>query len=968
MKRSLLIILLLIVKATASMAQSGTWIWMHGTDSSGLSNYGVLGVPSDSSLPTARYQSAYWKDKQGNFWMFGGVSFINITNQEQNDMWKYNPSTNQWAWMNGPKYLTDVNGEFGVQGIPSPNNYPSIRGWGVNCWTDTAGMMWLYGGYGADSNGTRGDLSDLWKFNPNTNEWTWMKGRPTVYEFTKFGTQNVFADSVTPGSIQEVKSSWIDKSNTVHIFGGIHVNIFSYGYESSNHMWQFDQNINQWRWRKGNNAVSVNGVYGTKGVEDTANYPPGRASYTKWMDVFGNFYIFGGGRFRNSTMTAAQTNMLNDTWKYNPVSNAWTWVNGPNSFNTYNGYGPFCLQDSIKFPNPRIENQTSQNDICVNAFWNFGGYSQLKQKSYNDLWLYNSLENDWVRVHGKDTVGYAGIAGAKGIAAPTNEIGGRCGVGIWLGNNYNDLWIFGGINHNLSDVTNDMWHFIPDSNCFRVKFELPLLPPNDTAICKGENSILYNVDTNWLVQINPNNGVTYNTDSSEITFKPSITTTYTMIAIDENTVACVLPDTLYFTIKVDTLAMPTTQISDFSKCAGVNQIINLDTNYTYSWWQNNGLMPNADTSVLTANLSSTTTYNIIVQYKNKCSTKDTLQVVGTLLVPITPSINLPNTTFCIGDSIIIPINNNYIIDVQPATNFYTNADTTLLILKPITNTIYTINVTNAASPCTASIADTAIIFVEPPLPIALGPFANQIICVGQLATIVLPSNHAFIIKPDTNILLNNFIFTASPTSNTIYTITVLPNNSCESATTETFQLDVVPMPNAAFNINPTVAIKPNNQIQLLNQSINATDYQWYLNPYFAISKQYNVNYKLLNPNEYCFTLVASNQYNCRDTATHCITYLDDTTSQILYVPNAFSPNDDGQNDVFKIYSKNISLKIFSIYNRWGNQVFTTKNIEQTWDGYYSGKKCDVATYFFYIQYKTLNGDIKELKGDISLLE
>lgn len=61
-----------------------------------------------------------------------------------NDLWNYNPSTNQWTWMSGNDTLDQV-GVFGAQGTPSSTNLPSGRGSSVS-WTDSNGKLWLFGG------------------------------------------------------------------------------------------------------------------------------------------------------------------------------------------------------------------------------------------------------------------------------------------------------------------------------------------------------------------------------------------------------------------------------------------------------------------------------------------------------------------------------------------------------------------------------------------------------------------------------------------------------------------------------------------------------------------------------------------------------------------------------------------------------------------------------------------------------
>lgn len=128
-----------------SKAQSGQWVWMSGSSSPNNSgNFGIKGVSAPSNMPPARYQAAYWIDKQGNYWIFGGSE---TTGFGHNDLWRYSISTGEWTWMSGEQTGVNPAGNFGTQGIPSASNYPPALGFGSNCWTDTAGNFWLYGGF-----------------------------------------------------------------------------------------------------------------------------------------------------------------------------------------------------------------------------------------------------------------------------------------------------------------------------------------------------------------------------------------------------------------------------------------------------------------------------------------------------------------------------------------------------------------------------------------------------------------------------------------------------------------------------------------------------------------------------------------------------------------------------------------------------------------------------------------------------
>jgi gliding motility-associated-like protein len=88
----------------------------------------------------------------------------------------------------------------------------------------------------------------------------------------------------------------------------------------------------------------------------------------------------------------------------------------------------------------------------------------------------------------------------------------------------------------------------------------------------------------------------------------------------------------------------------------------------------------------------------------------------------------------------------------------------------------------------------------------------------------------------------------------------------------------------------------------------------------------------------------------------------------LYMPNAFSPNGDGKNDVFKVITPGYNqLVSFLVKNRFGETVFLTDDITKGWDGIYKGKLQDIGTYFYYLQYKCTDASIHEKKGDIILI-
>jgi gliding motility-associated-like protein len=89
---------------------------------------------------------------------------------------------------------------------------------------------------------------------------------------------------------------------------------------------------------------------------------------------------------------------------------------------------------------------------------------------------------------------------------------------------------------------------------------------------------------------------------------------------------------------------------------------------------------------------------------------------------------------------------------------------------------------------------------------------------------------------------------------------------------------------------------------------------------------------------------------------------------VLYFPNSFTPDGDGLNDVFKPDGDftGITNYSFSIFNRWGEQLFRTKDFEEGWDGYYKGRK-KAGVYVYKVKYKTISGTVFEKAGTVILL-
>jgi len=87
----------------------------------------------------------------------------------------------------------------------------------------------------------------------------------------------------------------------------------------------------------------------------------------------------------------------------------------------------------------------------------------------------------------------------------------------------------------------------------------------------------------------------------------------------------------------------------------------------------------------------------------------------------------------------------------------------------------------------------------------------------------------------------------------------------------------------------------------------------------------------------------------------------------IFIPNAFSPNGDANNPVLYVRSNFIEELDFIIYNRWGEEVFRTNDVNSGWDGTYKGQQATPDAYAYYIKARCINGTIYQKAGNVTLM-
>jgi N-acetylneuraminic acid mutarotase len=385
---------------------------------------------------------------------------------------------NQWTWASGsdtaPGY--GLAGVYGTLGTADAANMPGGREQSAS-WRDSAGNLWLFGGYGKDSAGNGGQLNDLWKFDPAAGQWTWMSGTnvaPASQTGGAAGSSGVYGTLGTPAAAnipggREQMCSWVDSSGAVWIFGGEGIDANGVTGEH-NDLWKFSGG--QWTWMGGSNSVGgpfafggPTGVYGTLGTAAPTNVPGGRYGSVCWQDAQGNFWVFGG----IGIDSAGFFGFMNDLWKYSPSTGEWTWVSGSDAVGSENGgasgvYGTQGTPAADTVPGGRYS-AASWIDSAGNL-WLLGGFgydSTGGLGGLNDLWKFDPTTSQWTWMSGSDTASAGGVYGTLGTPAAANTPGARYGIATWTDTS-GKLWMFGGLGNDSTGsegYLNDLWNYLP---------------------------------------------------------------------------------------------------------------------------------------------------------------------------------------------------------------------------------------------------------------------------------------------------------------------------------------------------------------------------------------------------------------------------------------------------------------------------------------------------------------------------
>ncbi|MFH0893380.1 MAG: gliding motility-associated C-terminal domain-containing protein [Bacteroidota bacterium] len=458
----------------------------------------------------------------------------------------------------------------------------------------------------------------------------------------------------------------------------------------------------------------------------------------------------------------------------------------------------------------------------------------------------------------------------------------------------------------------------------------PIVTVNNAAICPGETATLTPGGASSYVWTGGLSG-------NPATASPASTTTYTVTGTNSN--GCTGTALSIVTVN----PTPNVTVNSPSICPGATATLTASGANTYAW--SSGLSGNP----ATASPATTTTYTVTGTSSAGCIGTGTTVVT----VQPNPTITVNNATVCLGE-----------VATLTAAGATTYAWSGGLNGNPATtspnNTItYTVTGTDGNG-CTNTA--NAVVTVNP-LPVVTTGL-NQTICLGESTSLSVNGTNlvAYLWSPTTGLSSPTAPDPiATPLATTTYTVTATNNFGCSNTGSTIVNVSSV---TASFFGGPANLDEPLIITFADQSSANAINWQWdFGNGTYSNLQNPVVTYSQAGP--YIVMLIVTNAENCVDTIIQEIIV---KPKFEITIPNVFTPNADGYNDVFG--PKMVGFETFHmlIFNRWGRLLFETGSYSDLWDGgTNSGKEAPDGVYYFIMEIVINSNRTISEKGNVTLI-
>ena len=460
------------------------------------------------------------------------------------------------------------------------------------------------------------------------------------------------------------------------------------------------------------------------------------------------------------------------------------------------------------------------------------------------------------------------------------------------------------------------------------------------------------------VQLNATGGLTYSWSPTTGLSNPNIPNPIASPTVPTNYVVAVgvagCPRLRTDTVFVDVGAVPAINTLNDTLICTIDTL-QLSTSGTGNFvWSPNYMISNTTVASPLVSPDVPTWYYVNLTDAIGCKNRDSV------FVDVKPGVALnagPDTTICQTDGIYLnPVSDGLYYQWTPAT-YLSSSTVKNPLAAPLATTTY--RVRSSIGKC---FSEDDITIKVVPYPVAqAGP--DNYICSGFSAQLQATGGSIYAWSPAS--FLNNRLIpnpvSVRPTASIQYIVTVRDTLGCPKPVKDTVWVRVYPRVNADAGPRDTSVVK--GQPLFLNATGGST-YLW--SPATWLNNPTIHNPVSLPQNDIQYFVTVTTAEGCvgRDSI---LVHLFDMTEDI-YVPNAFTPNNDGTNDVLRpILIGMKDLTYFRVYNRWGELMFATSEKGKGWDGRYKGKPQDPAAFVWEAEAVTYKGVIRKKKGSAVLV-
>jgi gliding motility-associated-like protein len=428
---------------------------------------------------------------------------------------------------------------------------------------------------------------------------------------------------------------------------------------------------------------------------------------------------------------------------------------------------------------------------------------------------------------------------------------------------------------------------------------------------------------------------------------PLFASTYTVVVLDSNN--CQDSASIFVNLSMTSF----TPLPDETICLGDSVLLSLPNGVNPIWSGDSLSCLNCLQTI--ASPSDSNNYTVAYYDNNNCLIRDSLQIQ---VLDLTQLEALGSDTICLGDTIQLNVLGNNNAPIQWLPNYALSNNTSVNPLAyPVIDTQYVVQIQQGA--CVAN--DTISIYIRPQTAINTADISY---CIGDSAQLIATGNSTtYNWSPSislSNPSLQNPMVTTS--NNQVYQ--VIGTGIC-NADTAYANVQVYTYP--SIQLDSSVSAVLGTTITLDVSTNSNADFNW--TPSADLSCNNCPNPSWIVSQNQTFYVTVSNSFGCPVSDSIVVRFISDCTPDLVFVPNAFSPDSDGHNDVLYAQSGVVQeIENFQIYNRWGELVFETDDLLEGWDGTFKGQVVEPNVFGYFLIFRCPNTGEKMLKkGNVTIL-